>query len=57
MASEVDHDPRHHMQKMQQHLQETMDHLREDIEKTSVEGDVRDIGGSAGRSEEGILRL
>lgn len=33
MASEADHDPRHHTQKMQARLQETMEHMREDIEK------------------------
>jgi uncharacterized membrane-anchored protein YhcB (DUF1043 family) len=33
MASTVDHDPRHHTQKMQRRLKETIDHLREDVEK------------------------
>lgn len=31
MASETEHDPRHHTQKMQKRLQEMIDHLREDI--------------------------
>ena len=35
MTHEVDRDPRHHTQKMQQRLQEMMDHLREDIEKVA----------------------
>ncbi len=33
MTSAIDHDPRHHTQKMRAALQEIIDHLREDIEK------------------------
>jgi hypothetical protein len=45
---------------MQKRLQEVRDHLREDIEKVDepqLKGDVRDLGGSVGRPDQGVSRL